>query len=144
MGTCPAPHDSAQIALLLLDAPRALDDPEAAAAGVPPELMGIELRALQVSVRCKIDAAPVLESKHREVSPFPHFPISTSPLRLSELVATFALALDNAFGQPLGPRLRSRLLAVWMWPENLHQDRRLDRRCRAPAWLRAMQNAVIR
>ncbi len=39
------------------------------------------------------------------------FPISGPPLRLGELVATFALAQDNAFGQPLESQLRSCLLA---------------------------------
>ena len=34
------------------------------------------------------------------------------PLRLAELVATFALAQDNAFGQPLESQLRSCLLGV--------------------------------
>lgn len=38
-------------------------------------------------------------------------------LRLGELVATFALAQDNAFGQPLESQLRSCLLAVWMCDE---------------------------
>jgi HD-GYP domain-containing protein (c-di-GMP phosphodiesterase class II) len=41
-------------------------------------------------------------------------PILTSPLRLGELVATLALAQDNAFGQPLESQLRSCLLATWM------------------------------
>lgn len=36
------------------------------------------------------------------------------PLRLAELVATLALAQDNAFGQPLESQLRSCLLATWM------------------------------
>jgi HD-GYP domain-containing protein (c-di-GMP phosphodiesterase class II) len=35
-------------------------------------------------------------------------------LRLSEFVATLALAQDNAFGQPLESQLRSCLLASWM------------------------------
>lgn len=35
-------------------------------------------------------------------------------LRLSELVATLALAQDNAFGQPLESQLRSCLLASWI------------------------------
>ena len=39
------------------------------------------------------------------------FPISGQPLRLGEFVATFALAQDNAFGQPLESQLRSCLLA---------------------------------
>jgi HD-GYP domain-containing protein (c-di-GMP phosphodiesterase class II) len=38
-------------------------------------------------------------------------------LRLGELVATLALAQDNAFGQPLESQLRSCLLAVWMADE---------------------------
>jgi HD-GYP domain-containing protein (c-di-GMP phosphodiesterase class II)/DNA-binding CsgD family transcriptional regulator len=38
----------------------------------------------------------------------------TNPLRLSEFVATLALAQDNAFGQPLESQLRSCLLATWM------------------------------
>jgi HD-GYP domain-containing protein (c-di-GMP phosphodiesterase class II) len=37
-----------------------------------------------------------------------------TPLRLSEFVATLALAQDNAFGQPLESQLRSCLLASWM------------------------------
>ncbi len=41
-------------------------------------------------------------------------PISEVPLRLGELVATLALAQDNAFGQPLESQLRSCLLATWM------------------------------
>ncbi len=42
-------------------------------------------------------------------------PISTTPaLRLSEFVATLALAQDNAFGQPLESQLRSCLLATWI------------------------------
>ena len=40
-----------------------------------------------------------------------------SSLRLSELVATLALAQDNAFGQPLESQLRSCLLATWMCDE---------------------------
>jgi len=36
------------------------------------------------------------------------------PLRLSEFVATLALAQDNAFGQPLESQLRSCLLATWL------------------------------
>jgi HD-GYP domain-containing protein (c-di-GMP phosphodiesterase class II) len=35
-------------------------------------------------------------------------------LRLAELVATLALAQDNAFGQPLESQLRSCLLATWI------------------------------
>jgi len=41
------------------------------------------------------------------------FPIFAQ-LRLSEFVATLALAQDNAFGQPLESQLRSCLLATWM------------------------------
>src|SRR4051812_29205291 len=41
-------------------------------------------------------------------------PISSSSLRVGELVATLALAQDNAFGQPLESQLRSCLLATWM------------------------------
>ncbi len=40
------------------------------------------------------------------------FPISTAPLRLGELAATFTLGQDNAFGQPLESQLRSCLLGV--------------------------------
>ena len=42
------------------------------------------------------------------------FPILATPLRIGELVATLALAQDNAFGQPLESQLRSCLLATWM------------------------------
>ena len=42
---------------------------------------------------------------------------SSPPLRMGELVATLALAQDNAFGQPLESQLRSCLLAVWMSEE---------------------------
>jgi HD-GYP domain-containing protein (c-di-GMP phosphodiesterase class II)/DNA-binding CsgD family transcriptional regulator len=41
-------------------------------------------------------------------------PIFNTPLRLGELVATQALAQDNAFGQPLESQLRSCLLATWI------------------------------
>src|SRR4051794_19494080 len=41
-------------------------------------------------------------------------PILDRSLRLSELVATLALAQDNAFGQPLESQLRSCLLATWI------------------------------
>ncbi len=63
--------------------------------------------------------------KHREDSPS-----STRPLRLGELVATLALAQDNAFGQPLESQLRSCLLASWMCEaagldEELRDDRLL-------------------
>jgi len=44
-------------------------------------------------------------------------PIFDPPLRLGELVATLALAQDNAFGQPLESQLRSCLLASWMSDE---------------------------
>src|SRR3954447_24027542 len=44
-------------------------------------------------------------------------PIFAAPLRLAELVATLALAQDNAFGQPLESQLRSCLLASWMCEE---------------------------
>ncbi len=40
--------------------------------------------------------------------------MDTPPLRLAELVATLALAQDNAFGQPLESQLRSCLLATWI------------------------------
>ena len=52
---------------------------------------------------CARPCAPI----HREDSP-----ISDTPLRLSEFVATLALAQDNAFGQPLESQLRSCLLAT--------------------------------
>lgn len=41
-------------------------------------------------------------------------PILDASLRLSEFVATLALAQDNAFGQPLESQLRSCLLASWI------------------------------
>src|SRR4051794_40950578 len=41
-------------------------------------------------------------------------PLQPSRLRLGELVATLALAQDNAFGQPLESQLRSCLLATWI------------------------------
>jgi HD-GYP domain-containing protein (c-di-GMP phosphodiesterase class II)/DNA-binding CsgD family transcriptional regulator len=41
-------------------------------------------------------------------------PISEPSLRLGQLVATLALAQDNAFGQPLESQLRSCLLATWI------------------------------
>ncbi len=49
-------------------------------------------------------------------------PISDHPLRLGELVATLALAQDNAFGQPLESQLRSCLLATWMCDEAGYGD----------------------
>jgi HD-GYP domain-containing protein (c-di-GMP phosphodiesterase class II) len=45
------------------------------------------------------------------------FPISAHPLRLGELVATLALAQDNAFGQPFDSQLRSCLFAMAMCEE---------------------------
>ena len=42
---------------------------------------------------------------------------SSTPLRMGELIATLALAQDNAFGQPLESQLRSCLLGVWMGEE---------------------------
>jgi HD-GYP domain-containing protein (c-di-GMP phosphodiesterase class II) len=45
------------------------------------------------------------------------FPISAHPLRLGELVATLALAQDNAFGQPFDSQLRSCLLAMTLCDE---------------------------
>jgi HD-GYP domain-containing protein (c-di-GMP phosphodiesterase class II) len=45
------------------------------------------------------------------------FPISGPALRLGELVATFALGQDNAFGQPLESQLRSCLLGVALCEE---------------------------
>jgi HD-GYP domain-containing protein (c-di-GMP phosphodiesterase class II) len=44
-------------------------------------------------------------------------PIFSPSLRLAELVATLALAQDNAFGQPLESQLRSCLLASWLCEE---------------------------
>lgn len=49
-------------------------------------------------------------SRHRRTSG--GLPISGPSLRLGEFVATFALAQDNAFGQPLESQLRSCLLAT--------------------------------
>jgi HD-GYP domain-containing protein (c-di-GMP phosphodiesterase class II) len=53
-------------------------------------------------------------------------PISDPPLRLGELVATLALAQDNAFGQPFDSQLRSCLLAMELcrdagFDEELHR-----------------------
>jgi len=45
------------------------------------------------------------------------FPISGPSLRLGDLVATFALAQDNAFGQPLESQPRSCLLAASLCEE---------------------------
>ncbi|MFN8156897.1 MAG: HD domain-containing phosphohydrolase [Candidatus Nanopelagicales bacterium] len=44
------------------------------------------------------------------------------PLRLGELVATLALAQDNAFGQPLESQLRSCVLAGWLGEAAGHDD----------------------
>jgi HD-GYP domain-containing protein (c-di-GMP phosphodiesterase class II) len=41
-------------------------------------------------------------------------PSSENRLRLAELIATLALAQDNAFGQPLESQLRSCVLASWL------------------------------
>ncbi|MGH3025017.1 MAG: HD domain-containing phosphohydrolase [Gaiellaceae bacterium] len=49
-------------------------------------------------------------------------PIFDPPLRLGELIATLALAQDNAFGQPLESQLRSCLLASWMAEAAGHDD----------------------
>src|SRR5213595_2342359 len=49
-------------------------------------------------------------------------PIFDTPLRLAELVATLALAQDNAFGQPLESQLRSCLLASWLCEEAEFDD----------------------
>jgi HD-GYP domain-containing protein (c-di-GMP phosphodiesterase class II) len=43
-------------------------------------------------------------------------PISDASLSLAELAATFALAQDNSFGQPLESQLRSCALATWIAP----------------------------
>jgi HD-GYP domain-containing protein (c-di-GMP phosphodiesterase class II) len=51
---------------------------------------------------------------NRRASTSGGFPISRHSLRLGELIATFALAQDNAFGQPLESQLRSCLLAGWI------------------------------
>src|SRR4029078_7399326 len=44
-------------------------------------------------------------------------PLCVQPPRMGELVATLALAQDNAFGQPLESQLRSCLLGVWVSEE---------------------------
>jgi HD-GYP domain-containing protein (c-di-GMP phosphodiesterase class II) len=49
-------------------------------------------------------------------------PISDPSLRLGELVATLALAQDNAFGQPLESQLRSCLLASWICDQAGYDD----------------------
>ena len=56
-------------------------------------------------------------------------PISDPSLRMGELVATFALAQDNAFGQPLESQLRSCLLAV-----DICEEAGLDRETRETAY----------
>jgi HD-GYP domain-containing protein (c-di-GMP phosphodiesterase class II) len=56
-------------------------------------------------------------------------PIPPESLRLGELVATLALAQDNAFGQPLESQLRSCLLATW-----LCEAGRFDRTVRETAY----------
>jgi len=48
-------------------------------------------------------------------------PISETSLRLGELVATFGLAQDNAFGQPLESQLRSCLLAMELCDEAVYE-----------------------
>ena len=54
-------------------------------------------------------------------------PIFSPSLRLAELVATLALAQDNAFGQPLESQLRSCLLASWLCEEaEFDDDTRTD------------------
>src|SRR3954453_19551374 len=54
---------------------------------------------------------------HREIAL-----LKPSRLRLGELVATLALAQDNAFGQPLESQLRSCLLATWMCDQAGYDD----------------------
>src|ERR1051325_8570423 len=44
-------------------------------------------------------------------------PIFSASVSLAELVATLALAQDNAFGQPLESQLRSCLIASWLCEE---------------------------
>lgn len=65
-----------------------------------------------VSERCRIQT-----TARQHVATSGGLPISNPPLRLGELVATLALAQDNAFGQPLESQLRSCLLAVWLCEE---------------------------
>ena len=60
---------------------------------------------------------PRTRSTGPDASPGRRYPIAAAPLRLGELVATFALAQDNAFGQPLESQLRSCLLASWLAEE---------------------------
>ena len=55
--------------------------------------------------------------RHRVRRAWGGSPVSAPPLRMSELAATFALAQDNAFGQPLESQLRSCLLAAWLSDE---------------------------
>src|SRR5512147_591685 len=64
-------------------------------------------------------------------------PILSTPLRLGELVATFALAQDNAFGQPLESQLRSCLLAAW-----LAEEAGFDREVRETAYWVALLRYV--
>jgi HD-GYP domain-containing protein (c-di-GMP phosphodiesterase class II)/DNA-binding CsgD family transcriptional regulator len=58
-------------------------------------------------------------------------------LRLAELCATFALAQDNAFGQPLESQLRSCLLATWIC-----EAAELDREVRETAYWVALLRYV--
>ncbi len=60
------------------------------------------------------DPCTVQTGRHAGCRASGGLPISGQPLRLGELVATFALAQDNAFGQPLESQLRSCLLATWI------------------------------
>ena len=59
---------------------------------------------------CRIDGAARVPAQTSGELPI----LAPPPLRLGELVATLALAQDNAFGQPLESQLRSCLLATWM------------------------------
>jgi hypothetical protein len=58
-------------------------------------------------------------------------------LRPSELVATLALAQDNAFGQPLESQLRSCLLASW-----IAEDARFDPELRETVYWTALLRCV--
>src|SRR6188768_1057521 len=60
-------------------------------------------------VLCGMDPGPATQSCTSG-----ELPILQTSLRLSEFVATLALAQDNAFGQPLESQLRSCLLASWL------------------------------
>src|SRR3954453_14514774 len=64
-------------------------------------------------------------------------PIFDPPLRLGELVATLALAQDNAFGEPLESQLRFCLLASWM-----AQEAGLDEELRATVYWVALLRFV--